>query len=155
MAHRKLVGLLAAALCVACSSDDDEFQYGEAEMHAAVVGAWTGEFNRDGQPPSSHELLIERAGPESQPTCGSQTFSQPQCVSTSSMSLRATFTTNDGLFAGQPLTGSFMVFGLTLGNGELFLSGSGTELGAFLSEGGFDGGTIRGTHAGSFTMIRK
>lgn len=155
MERWKVVGVLAGALSLGCSSDDDEFQYGEAEMHAAVVGAWTGELTRDGQPPSSHELLIERAGPGSQPTCGSRTFSQPQCSSSSSMSLAATLTSDDGLFAEHPLTGYFGVYGLTFRGGELFLSGTGTELRAVLLEGAFEQGTMTGTHTGSFTMTRK
>jgi hypothetical protein len=83
---------------IGCSSSPDEFNFGEAEMIAAVEGAWQVTFAHSAGT-STFAITVERgpapggplsAPPGRTPQCGTRTFTRPAaaCFPTSELALK-------------------------------------------------------------------
>lgn len=145
---------MAGLLLTACGSSE-EFEYDETDIKAAVVGDWSGSMTFEGREPTNFTLVIEQKPPAANPACGSRTFNHTQCIDTSSMGLSATLTTEDGLYQDVKLDGSFMVYGLTFGDGDLDLQGAEVGMHTHYADGGFgQGNASSGDMQGTFTMSR-
>jgi len=109
-----LLGAFGVALVInpylgCSSSDDDEFQYSEADMKAAILGEWQGNADLDGESvpftvsleqSSSSSKTQSVSAPRIKPQCGTRSFVKPAaaCVSESVMPLVGTVTSsNPGL----------------------------------------------------------
>ena len=145
MLGRWLVGLGALAT-VACGSDgqqndEESYRFGAAEVEAVVVGSWTGTWTATSGSAAPLALEVSRQ-PAQRAACGSRELTEgatgpaysPQCVSTSSMQLAASFSV-EGNFSGVPLTGAVEVHGFALGHASLTLSGTEHVLIAAWSDG--------------------
>lgn len=154
--QRFAIGALVCMFVAGCSSapEDPEYGFGEADMQNAIVGDWSGMMSLQGQMPTSFTLKIART-PAMQPACGNRSFSSPLCIETSSMSVEGTLSTADKVFDAVKLQGNFMVIGLEMNGGELFLSGAGMDIaGGIEMEKSAHDLNISGDHTGSATMQR-
>jgi len=138
---RNLLWLLPVAAFLlnpnlACS-DEPQFQYGAAEMRAAVEGDWslTLTLESGALPVTIH---VEQAAPAplaagAQPgrqllrpahACGTRSLVKGAgaCTDQSEMPLAVTYVSGDAAFASVPMSGQFMVYGLVFGSGEMTLT---------------------------------
>jgi hypothetical protein len=121
----------------ACS-DEPQFQYGAAEMRAAVEGDWSFTITPDGgtatqvtvhlaqaatAPTATASRAPARAFVRAAQACGSRTLvkSAGACIDISQMPLDVTYVSGDSAFATATLTGNFSVYGLVFATGELGL----------------------------------
>jgi len=120
----------------ACTSEDD-FQYGAAEMKAAVEGEWTFTITpAGGTPVQAHVELAQSAHARataartrstslvrSAYACGTRTLiaGAAACLPSTTMPLDVTFIDGDPSLAGASLSGAFSVLALTFEQGELYL----------------------------------
>jgi hypothetical protein len=94
---------------LACSSSEEDFDYSEADMKAAILGDWQGNAELDGES-VAFTVSLEQASAKSKtqsiapplvkPQCGSRSFVKPAaaCYSQSFMPLVGTITSsNPGL----------------------------------------------------------
>jgi hypothetical protein len=125
MAHTflKYVALLAAfAALPACVSSEEKPSFGADEMKAVVVGTWTGTLTTGGKT-SDMTLVLEYAAPGSTPACSNRTLGvDPECIDVTTMGLKGTVTTSDGVYKDAPLTGTFSVMGMDVSGGYLDLT---------------------------------
>jgi hypothetical protein len=120
---------------LACS-DEPQFQYGAAEMRAAVEGDWVVSINGLSVPVSAIVHVDQSA---TAPTasaapagtllraahaCGTRTLIKGAgaCIDLTEMPLTVTFVSGDDSLASAPLSGTFTVFGLTFVQGNLSLT---------------------------------
>ena len=115
--------------------DEPQFQYGAAEMQAAIAGTWTFSITPNGGPTTAVTVQLEEADKvpvaTSQPSarsliraahaCGSRTLvkSAGACIDVSSMPLTITFVSGDPSLMNAPLSGAFRVSGTTFQSGLL------------------------------------
>jgi hypothetical protein len=105
-----LLGVFAVALVVnpylACSSNERDFTYSEADMKAAILGDWEGNADLDGESvpftvsleQSSAQSKTQSASPPLvKPQCGTRSFVKPAaaCSSESVMPLVGTITSSN------------------------------------------------------------
>jgi hypothetical protein len=122
---------------LACS-DEPQFQYGAAEMRAAVEGDWslTLTLESGALPVTIHVEQAATAplatagaqprGPLLRPAhaCGTRTLVKGAgaCGDQSVMPLAVTYVSGDAAFASVPMSGQFMVYGLLFGTGDMTLT---------------------------------
>ena len=123
---------------VGCASPDEpQFQYGAAEMVAAIAGTWTFTITPNSGTATSMTLQFDEAdnvpGATAQASgrsliraahaCGSRTLvkSAGACSDFSSMPLAITFVSGDPSLMNAPLSGDFIVSGTTFQGGSLEL----------------------------------
>ncbi len=119
------------------SPEEPPFQYGAAEMVAAIAGNWTFTITPDGGTATAMTVQLDEAdnvpGATAQApgrsliraayACGSRTLvkSAGACSDFSSMPLAITFVSGDPSLMNAPLSGNFMVNGTTFNGGSLYL----------------------------------
>jgi hypothetical protein len=143
MRLRRLAWLVPVALfflnpALACGGGPD-YDYGAAEMRAAVEGTWLLTLTPEGGTPSEVRLQIEQAtaAPDAQAAqaarwgllrqahaCGTRTLvkSAAACGDSTQMPLAVTVVDGDAVFTGAKTTGIFTVYGLTFVIGEVELT---------------------------------
>jgi hypothetical protein len=120
----------------ACSSEP-EYQFGAAEMRAAVEGAWTLVITPTGGMPVRVRVQVSQATPSVGTTpsarsvdlvrpahaCGSRTLlaAASACVDATVMPLAVSFVDGDAVFSGAWMAGQFTVYGSTFVQGSLEL----------------------------------
>lgn len=119
-----LVTLVALANVGGCSSPEERFSYGQAEMEGAVIGDWTGTYTATGKAPTALHLTIRLGAPAAKTACGNQSFPAVKCISMSQLAIEATLSTDDTSSFVEALTGHFTVWGTELTTGEISLSTS-------------------------------
>jgi hypothetical protein len=122
----------------ACGPAEPQYQYGAAEMRAAVEGNWSFTIMpQDGGAQTQVTVRVEQAATASGQTarapgrafvraayaCGSRTLvkSAAACVDISQMPLTLTYVSGDAAFASAALTGTFLVYGTRFDFGNLEL----------------------------------
>ena len=149
---------------VACV-DEPEFQYGAAEMRAAVEGDWSITISPDGGTATEVTVHIEQGTAASAATaqapgralvraahaCGNRTLvkSAGACVDVSEMPLAVTYVSGDAAFSSATLRGNFAVHSLVFAIGELYLTLGSTQIHARVNADGtvasaelYSGGTV-------------
>lgn len=121
------------------SDDEADFDFGEAEMRAAIEGSYKGSLS-DGRAVtlnvSEAQASSSAEGPSTSTDssgCITRGFIKPAgaCVESSELQLFGRLTVADSRAVQILMKGSFAVVGLTLTNGELYLwSDNGTNLSA-------------------------
>jgi enamine deaminase RidA (YjgF/YER057c/UK114 family) len=120
---------------LACDDGGPQFQYGEAEMRAAVEGSWLVTFTASDGTSTQVTLRIEE-GTGAQTSfespglvrsayaCGSRTFvkSAAACLDVSLMPLGVAVVAGDGAYASATWSGSFVVGSTVFVSGQLGLS---------------------------------
>ena len=125
---------------LACSPSDSGYQFGEAEMRAAVEGTWQLSFVADGGAISSLTVQIRESSEKldsgtalrsdrrrtagfirAAAACGSRTFlrSAGACADMSEMPLDVSYVAGDVTYQGVPMGGIFRTSGTTFGGGGL------------------------------------
>jgi len=123
---------------LACGGDEPEFQYGAAEMRAAVEGTWvltvslsggasqtlTVAIEQDTKSPAQASHLRARGLLRAAQACGTRSLvkSAGACVDLSQMPLKVTMVSGDAAFQGAALSGMFTVYGLAFSQGEVNLA---------------------------------
>lgn len=121
-----------------CGTDEPQFQYGSAEMQAAIAGTWTFTITPSDGTPTEVTVQIDEAdtapGATAQVSgrsfiraahaCGSRTLvkSAGACTDVSSMPLAITFVSGDPSLMNGPLSGAFIVPGTMFQSGMLELT---------------------------------
>lgn len=122
----------------ACSDGDEPtFQFGAAEMRAAVEGDWSFAIKPTGGTATQVTVHIDQAAAPATAAaraagvalvraahaCGTRTLvkSAGACIDITEMPLAVTYVSGDAAFATATLSGVFKVFGLTFGPGDLEL----------------------------------
>jgi hypothetical protein len=119
-------------------TDEPQFQYGAAEMQAAIAGTWTFTLTPSGGTATEVTLQLDEAdtapGATAQVSrrsliraaqaCGSRTLvkSAGACMDESSMPLAITFVSGDPSLMSAQLSGAFIVSGTTFQSGMLELT---------------------------------
>jgi hypothetical protein len=123
---------------VACGTDDPQFQYGAAEMQAAIAGTWSFTITPTGGTATEVTVQIDEADTAPGATakasrrhliraahaCGSRTLvkSASACIDISSMPLAITFISGDPSLMSAQLTGVFTVAGTIFQSGMVDLT---------------------------------
>jgi hypothetical protein len=122
----------------ACS-DEPQFQYGDAEMRAAVGGDWSFTITPAGgaatevtvhvdqavtAPGTTAAAAPARSAIRAANACGTRTLVKgaAACVDSSQMPLTVTFVAGDDAFQSAALSGELTVFGLAFATGNLNLT---------------------------------
>lgn len=94
--------LVLLALNACSSSDEDEFEFGKADMESALHGTWVGSWTPVNGAETPFELVIRAPdAPGMRMACGNRTFSESgpglseQCVTETSLTVSATATITD------------------------------------------------------------
>jgi len=114
------------------SEEEAEFNYGEAEIEALVVGTWSGAWRNTPDSTARFTLDVARpATPDQRASCTSRTFSTSSvtegpgqrvaCGPTTDMNLEATLTIDDGSLELASLAGHVMIAGEELKGASLWL----------------------------------
>jgi hypothetical protein len=131
---RRLLWAVSAAIFFlnpgfACGPAEPQYQYGAAEMRAAVEGNWSFTIMPDGaSSPIQVTVKVEQAATTPGPqvnapgrrfiraayACGSRTLvkSAAACIDSSVMPLVVTFVSGDASFANAQLSGTFTIDGI-------------------------------------------
>jgi hypothetical protein len=168
--HWLVLAVFGLALVVnpylACSnSNESDFSYSEADMKDAVLGAWQGTADVDGET-VEFSLLLEQASAESktqsisapkvQPQCSSRSFVKPAgaCIALSQMPLVGSLTSVNPALNGA-VDGDVMAF-KDLDHVELSLRlEDGAQLaGTLEKETVADGRILRPQQVGTFSLSR-
>src|SRR5262245_19841349 len=121
----------------ACSSAEPEYQYGEAELRAAVAGEWSLTVSRSSGTPLELTLHLEQSmqptaslapAPSDAPllrsahACGTRTLlaSAQACIDASEMPLAVSFVAGEPRFETASLAGNFRVDSLIFDVGILY-----------------------------------
>lgn len=136
----------------ACSGAEPDYQYGEAELRAAVEGDWALRVTRSSGAPLELTLRLEQRtetaarqhAPEapsllrSAHACGTRTLlaSAHACTDSTEMPLSVSFVAGDTTFATATLTGNFRVDSLIFDVGTLHLGLGDLQLTAQLDSDG-------------------
>jgi hypothetical protein len=156
---RKIAMVLGALMFLlnpnlACDDGGPQFQYGEAEMRAAIEGNWLVTFTaRDGTSTQVTLRIEEGTGPQtsyqtgglvrSAYACGTRTFvkSAAACVDGSQMPLTVAVVAGDSVYASATWSGDFIVMSTVFvsGSGMLSLSFGDLHLQANVSPDGSPG----------------
>jgi hypothetical protein len=117
--------------------EEPQFQYGAAEMLAAVAGDWSLTITPDGGAATQVTVHVDQAAApataarsagralvRSAYACGARTLvkSAGACGDWSEMPLVVTYVSGDTAFSTAAMSGNFMVDGLLFGVGELTLT---------------------------------
>lgn len=155
----------------ACSGDP-EFQYGAADMRAAVGGDWSLTITpRDAGVAMQVTVHVDQAtttGPigagghslvRAARACGSRTLVKAAgaCVDVSEMPLAVTYLSGDASFAAATMSGKLEVFGLTFAQGDLELKIGGYQVLAQVQSDGSVANPVLGPpgEPGSVTVARQ
>jgi hypothetical protein len=163
---------------VACGPAEPQYQYGAAEMRAAVEGNWSFAITPEGgTTPIQLTVKIAQAAPGAQArasgrafvraahACGSRTLvrSAGACLDTSVMPLAVTFVSGDPSFSTAMLSGDFEVNGTVFDSGAV--SALELRLGAYVfrsgvaPDGALDdphiGPGLSGPAAGTLTIVTR
>jgi hypothetical protein len=121
---------------VACSDDEPGFQFGAAEMRAAVAGDWSFTITPTGGDATQVTVNIDQAAAPATAArapgvalvraahaCGNRTLvkSAGACLEVTQMPLAVTYVSGDAAFANATLSGTFNIFGLQFMTGDLDL----------------------------------
>ena len=139
----------------ACSPGEEDFNFGEAEMRAAVEGTWQITFGGDA---STSELTVEirespgrldsgmavgsgtraRAFIRAAAACGSRTFLRGAgaCMDMSEMPLDVSYVSGDSAYQGVHMGGIFRAFGTSFSGGYIDISFGGSALSADVNANG-------------------
>jgi hypothetical protein len=139
------------------SPDEPQFQYGTAEMVAAIAGNWTFTITPNGGTATAMTVQLDEAdnvpGATAQApgrsliraahACGSRTLvkSAGACSDFTAMPLAITFVSGDPSLTNAPLSGDFIVTGTTFKGGSLDLQVGSYQIEAAL----LPDGTVTGT----------
>jgi hypothetical protein len=155
----------------ACT-DEPQFQYGAAEMRAAVEGSWsfaitptggatiavTVQLDQAATAPGATALQPRHALVRAAYACGTRTLvkSAGACVDMSSMPLTITVVSGDPSLSSATTSGAFDVFGLTFTQGTLQLALGPYQIQALVNP---DGSVVSSTviasgMAGTLTVSR-
>jgi hypothetical protein len=123
---------------LACGTDEPQFQYGAAEMQAAIAGTWSFTITPTGGAATEVTVQIDEAdtapGATAQASrrhliraahaCGSRTLvkSASACIDISSMPLAITFVSGDPALMSAQLAGVFTVAGTIFESGMVDLT---------------------------------
>lgn len=124
---------------IGCSPPEPNFQYGAAEMRAAVQGDWSFTITPAGATATQVTLHIDQAATGSDAgvarapgrgvlraahACGTRTLvkSAGACIDDTVMPLALTFVSGDATLGGGPLSGRLFVNGLIFTTGDLSLT---------------------------------
>jgi hypothetical protein len=121
-----------------CGTDQPQWQYGAAQMQAAIAGTWTFAITPAGGTPTEVTVQIDEADTAPGATaqaprrsliraayaCGSRTLvkSAGACTDASSMPLAITFVSGDPSLMSAQLSGTYIVSGTTFQSGMLELA---------------------------------
>jgi len=122
----------------ACS-DEPQFQYGAAEMRAAVEGDWSLTITPDGgtamqvtvhleqsptAPAATAARQPSRALVRAAQACGTRTLIKEAgaCIDATNMPLVVTYVSGDATFSNATTSGDFTVSSLVFSRGDLFLT---------------------------------
>ena len=118
---------------LACT-DEPEFQYGAAEMRAAVEGDWSFTITPDGGDATQVTVHVDQAATapamaaraalvRAAQACGTRTLVKGAgaCSDQSAMPLAVSYLSGDTAFSSATLSGMFTVWGLAFGSGDLDL----------------------------------
>ena len=155
LAPLALIALLAPTGCTA--TEEEEWQYGAAEMEAAIAGQWEGTLEVAGGAPAFLSVSLERLPPSASPACGNRQLNSPQCMATSSMRFDGVVTTDDGRFNGALVQAELTVDGTELSWGYFNMSvGDGSTFGTELHYPELQPGTFAGSDGaqGTFELLR-
>jgi hypothetical protein len=137
--------------------DEPQYQYGAAEMEAAIAGTWTFTITPSGGTAIAMTVQLDEAdnvpGATAQATtgrsliraahaCGERTLvkSAGACIDDSNMPLAITFVSGDPSLMSAPLSGDFIVIGTTFQGGSLYVT-----VGSYqISAGVLPDGTVTG-----------
>jgi hypothetical protein len=150
---------------LACSSNEDEFTYSEADMKAAILGDWEGSGELDGEA-VAFTLELEQASAKSKtqsvsapgvkPQCGTRSFVKPAaaCTSESVMPLVGTITSSSPTLNGS-ITGE-LVASLNLDSAglRLLLEDGKTLNGTLKGDELREGYIVASAQVGSFSLAR-
>jgi hypothetical protein len=118
-------------------SDEPQFQYGAAEMRAAVAGDWSLTITPDGGTATQVTVHVDQAAAPATAArsagravvrnayaCGGRTLvkSAGACADWSEMPLVVTYVSGDTAFSTVAMSGKFQVNGLLFGVGDLTLT---------------------------------
>jgi hypothetical protein len=165
-----LFGAFGLALVVnpylACSSNEDGFAFSESDLKAAVLGAWQGTADLDGET-VEFSLVLEQASaksktqslspPKVQPQCGVRSFVKPAgaCSSSTTMPVSGTLTSVHPALNGV-VDGEVNILGnlLTVVDLSLRLE-DGTVLGGAIENQAISDGLVsKSRQIGTFSLSR-
>jgi len=122
---------------VGCGSDEPPFQFGAAEMRAAVEGDWSFTITPSGEAPLQVTVHVDQAAAvdglrarapgralvRAASACGGRTLvkSAGACIDASEMPLTINYVSGDSVFSGATMSGTFRVYGLLFASGDLEL----------------------------------
>jgi hypothetical protein len=118
--------LFLGVMSVGCSSEDEEFEFGRADMEAAVFGTWTGTVTPPGETAAPLTLEIRARDDVARDlACASRNFEsapglEMQCSTDTTLAVSATLVAGDGASPTE-LDGDFIVGGTTFSGGDLQL----------------------------------
>jgi hypothetical protein len=169
--HWLLLGVFGVALVVnpylGCNhSGESDFTYAEADMRDAVLGAWQGSADIDGES-VPFSLVLEQAraksktqavmAPKAEPPCGSRSFVKPAaaCLSSSDMPVIGTLSSENPALDGA-VEGRAQAF-RTLDSVSLTLSLQDGKVltGAIEKQGLSEGRVTAAGQLGTFSMARR
>jgi hypothetical protein len=131
---RRLAWVIPLALfflnpALACGGGDEKptFQFGAAELRAAIEGTWSLTLTPSGGAAKSLVVRIEQATQapsDATPPCGGRTLVKPAaaCVPITTMPLQVTMLSGDAAFEGVALSGNFAVTGFEFSEGQVTLA---------------------------------
>jgi hypothetical protein len=170
-----LFGLAAFLLnpSFACSSSEADYQYGEAELRAAVEGDWSLRVERSAGAPLELTLRLAQSSGTSASAlpprvpgrsllrsahaCGTRTLvaSAHACVDSTEMPLSVDFVAGDSSFASAALSGNFRVDSLIFDVGILHLALGELRVTAHVDvDGNVSSATLDSTLAGNARLER-
>jgi hypothetical protein len=157
---RRLSWLLPVAFFLlnpgfACGPPEPQFNYGAADMRAAVEGVWSFTIMPEGAAaPVQVMVKVEQAATEPSPqarargltlvraayACGTRTLvkSASACLDLSQMPLIVSFVAGDDSFMSAPMSGTFLVYGtdFSRASSQLYLTLGGYQIEAQLGPDG-------------------
>jgi hypothetical protein len=123
---------------VGCGSDEPQFQFGAAEMRAAVEGDWSFTITPSGGAAAQVTVNIDQSAAavdgstarapgrgllRAAYACGGRTLvkSAGACIDVTGMPLTVSYVAGDSAFSGATMSGTFSVYGLSFASGDLEL----------------------------------
>lgn len=142
--------LLSATSVAACGAGDDSdappsdgYAFGAAEVRAVTTGDFKGTTTIAGRPATTLTLRLDQApASTTRAACGNRALMNPQCISTTSMQLTGTLSTDDRAFEAVAVKGSFDAYGEQLTQGTLLVVAGATTFSFPWSKGAFGAGTV-------------
>ncbi len=142
--------LLLTTLCAGCGGGDDAddgapggYGFGAAEVSAVTTGDFKGTATISGRPTTALTLRLDKAPTSTtRAACGNRALVHPLCVSTTSMELTGTLSTDDKSFDAVAVHGAFDAYGDQLTQGTLRVVAGATTFSFPWSNGAFATGVV-------------